>query len=199
MSGGRCRLVACGIVRKEILGLIERNGWPVDAVFLDSSLHVDLARLEKGLTSALSRCAGETVATFFGACHPHIDRILVEAGTFRTPVENCVEAILGREVYLRELESGAFFLFEDWARRARPVFLGAFGGSEAIARDVIQADRKYLLCIRTPCARDFGAEAEETGRLVGLPLRWMDVSLDHLESVLSETISRRLAQTSCPS
>lgn len=199
MSGGRCRLVACGIFGNEIRWLIEKNGWPVDAVFLDSSLHVDFARLEKGLTSALSRFAGENVAVFYGACHPRIDRILAEAGPFRTPVENCVEALLGREVYLHELENGAFFLFEDWARRARPVILSAFGGSEAVAREVYQSDRKYLLCIRTPCSHGFLAEAEETGRMVGLPLRWMDSSLDHLESVLSETIARRLVGTSCPS
>jgi Protein of unknown function (DUF1638) len=199
VSGGRCRLVACGIFSKEIRWLIEKNEWPVDAFFLDSSLHVDFARLEKGLTSTLSRFAGEDVAVFYGACHPHIDRILTGAGHFRTPVENCVEALLGREVYIRELENGAFFLFEDWARRARKVILGMFGGSEAVAREVYQTDRKYLLCIRTPRSLDFVAEAEETGRMLGLPLRWMDASLDHLESVLSDTIARRLEGTSCPS
>ncbi|MFI5180387.1 MAG: DUF1638 domain-containing protein [Thermoanaerobaculia bacterium] len=191
MSGGRCRLVACGIFSKEIHWLIEKNRWPVDPVFLDSSMHTDLAKLSKGLTSTLIRFAEADVAVFYGACHPCIDQILAEAGTFRTPVENCVEALLGREVYLRELENGAFFLFEDWARRARPVILDIFDGNEAVARDVYQTDRKYLLCIRTPRSGDFTSEAEETGRLVGLPLRWMDASLDHLETVLGTAIKSK--------
>lgn len=193
MSGSRCRLVACGVLDREIRCLVEKNGWPVDTVFLDSSLHVDHARLEQGLRSVLGRCTGEPVAAFYGVCHPRIDRILGAAGASRTPVENCVEALLGREAYVRELEGGAFFLFGDWARRARAVILSSFGGSEAVAREVFQAERTHLLGIRTPCAPDFTAEAEETGRMLGLPLRWMDASLDRLEAVLSETIARRLA------
>ncbi len=188
MSGRRRRLLACGIFSKEIRWLIEEKRWPVDPVFLDSSLHVDLGRLETELTSTLSRCIGEDVAVFFGACHPHIDRILSEDGIVRTPVENCVEAILGREAYLRELENGAFFLFEDWARRAGSVILSAFGGSLAVAREVYQSQQKYLLCIRTPCSNDFGPEAEATGRMLGLPLRWMDATLDRLEALLSEIV-----------
>jgi hypothetical protein len=198
MNTGRCRLLACGILGKETRRLIGKNGWPVDAAFLDSSLHVDFGLLEAGLRSALSRCAGERVAVFYGACHPHLDRILSADASFRTPVENCVEALLGRDAYLRELEQGAFFLFEEWARRARRLMLLPFGGSEAVAREVYR-ERKYLLCIRTPCSADFRAEAEDAGRLVGLPLRWMDASLDHLESLLEATIARRLEEAPCPS
>lgn len=192
MNCGRCRLLACGILGREIRWLIAKNGWPVDVAFLDSSLHVDFGRLERGLSSALSRYAGEELAVFYGECHPRIDQILSGTANFRTPIENCVQAVLGRDTYLRELESGAFFLFEPWARRARQLLLSPFGGLEAVAREVYQAERKYLLGLRTPCSRDFTAAAERTGRMVGLPVRWMDASLDHLESVLLETIGRRL-------
>ena len=195
----RCRLIACGVFDREVRWLIAKNAWPVDAVFLDSSLHVDFARLEEGLRSALARGAGEGVAAFYGACHPRIDRILPADTVLRTPVENCVEALLGRETYLRELEQGAFFLFEDWARQARRVILGALGGNEAVAREICRAERKYLLCVRTSCSPDFTAEAAEAGRMVGLPLRWMDAPLDHLEAVLGETIARRLEALPCPS
>lgn len=198
MRGGRCRLVSCGILRGEIRCLIEKNRWPVDALFLDSSGHVHLERLEKGLTAVLSRSAGEDVAVFYGACHPLIDGILARAGALRTPVENCIEALLGREVYLREVEAGAFFLLDDWARRAREILLATVGGSEAVAREVFQAERKYLLGIRTPCSGDFVTEAEDASRLVGLPLRWTDVTLENLEAVLRETIERRTGGALCP-
>lgn len=199
MSCGRCRLLACGILGREIRWLIAKNGWPVDVTFLDSSLHVDFGQLERGVRSALSHYAGEEVAVFYGACHPRIDQILSGTASFRTPVENCVEALLGRDIYLRELENGAFFLFEQWALRARELLLSPFGGVEAVAREVYQAEQKYLLGIRTPCSLDFTAAAERTGRMVGLPVRWMDASLDHLESVLLETIDRRLEASPCPS
>ncbi len=198
MRGGPCRLIGCGILKREIRWLIDRNRWPVDALFLDSAGHIHIERLEKGLTAALSRCVGEDVVVFYGVCHPLIDRQLLGAGAVRTPVENCIEALLGREVYLRELENGAFFLLDDWARRAREILLATVGGNEAVAREVFQAEQKYLLGIRTPCSRDFSAEADEAARLVGLPLRWMDITLENLESVLRETIERRTGGALCP-
>jgi hypothetical protein len=39
----------------------------------------------------------------------------------------------------------------------------------------------------------------ESGRMLGLPHRWMTASLDHLESVLSGTIAQRVEGTACPS
>lgn len=66
-----------------------------------------------------------------------------------------------------------------------------FGINREVIREIYQGDRGYLLCITTPCSGDFRDEAEEAGRLVGLPLRWLDVSLDHLEWVLSEAIMRK--------
>jgi len=199
MTPGRCRLLACGILSKEIRWLIRKRHWPADPVFLDSSLHVDYGRLERGLTAALARCAGEDVAVFYGACHPCLDRILGAASAFRTPVENCVEALLGRDAYLRELEQGAFFLLEDWALRTRPVILETFGGRAAVAREVFQAERRYLLCIRTPCSGDFAQEAAQTARMLGLPLRWGEASLDRLEALLDETLARRREGSPCPS
>jgi hypothetical protein len=60
-----------------------------------------------------------------------------------------------------------------------------------------QGDRGYLLCVSTPCSKDFTAAAEEAGRLVGLPLRRMEVTLDNLEAVLQEAIDRNMRAASC--
>ena len=72
-----------------------------------------------------------------------------------------------------------------------------FGTNREVIREMYQGDRNYLLCVSTPCSGDFRAAAEEAGRLVGLPLRWMEVSLDHLETVLQEAIDRKIRETSC--
>jgi hypothetical protein len=60
-----------------------------------------------------------------------------------------------------------------------------------------QGDRGYLLCVSTPCSGNFTGAAEEAGRLVGLPLRRMEVSLDHLEAVLQEAIDRNMGAAAC--
>ncbi|MDA8429753.1 MAG: DUF1638 domain-containing protein [Geobacteraceae bacterium] len=185
-------LLGCGILHKELRFLIQRNSWPVETFFLDSALHIDFDKLSLALTSGLQQHAGRDVIVFYGACHPLMEKILASAGTFRTMGQNCVEMLLGAELFTRELEQGAFFLLEDWARRWERIVTATFGTNRGVIREIYQGDRGYLLCISTPCSADFRAEAEQAGRLVGLPLRWLDVSLDHLESVLQEAINRKM-------
>jgi hypothetical protein len=185
-------LLGCGILRNEIRFLIEKNGWQLDTLFLDSALHIDFDKLYLALTSALRPHAGRDVIVFYGACHPQIESILDSGGTFRTVGQNCVEMLLGPELFTKELEQGAFFLLEEWACNWERIVTATFGTNREVIREMYQGDRGYLLCVSTPCSGDFSAAAEEAGRLVGLPLRRMEVSLDHLETVLQEAIDRNM-------
>lgn len=193
----RLLLLGCGILEREIRFLNEKNGWNLETCFLDSSLHIDFDKLSLALTSALSRHGEQEVIVFYGACHPLMERILASAHTFRTPGQNCVEMLLGPELFSKELEQGAFFLLEDWAKRWGDIITATFGTSREVIREIFRGDRQYLLCISTPCSRDFRAEAEEAGQLAGLPLRWLDVPLDHLETLLEAAITRKIRETTC--
>lgn len=191
---GRLLLLGCGILQKEIRFLIEKNRWPMDAYFLDSALHIDLDELSGSLSSALAGHAGRNTIVFYGACHPLIDNIIEAAGTIRTPGQNCLEMLLGHELFTGELSNGAYFLMDDWARSLNFILRKCLGENEAVWKAVYQVDRKYLACIRTPCSGDYRDEAEAAGRTVGLPLRWINVPLDHLESVLQDTIERKIRE-----
>jgi hypothetical protein len=190
MIEDRFLLVGCGILRKEIRFLIEKNGWPLDLFFLDSTLHVDFEDLSTSLKSALARHSVRKTIVFYGACHPLMENILGEAETFRTVGQSCVEMLLGQELFSKELSNGAFFLMEDWVRRWDCILRKTLGNNEKIWKDVYQGDRKYLACITTPCSSDYRVEAEAAGKKVGLPLRWLDSTLDDLESVLQDALAR---------
>lgn len=191
----RLLLVGCGVLKKEITLLIRKNGWPMDTLFLDSSLHTDFDELGNGLTGALAAVRDRKTIVFYGSCHPLMDRILAEAGTFRTEGRNCVDMLLGYDVFMEELSRGAFFLTEEWARHWESMMMKTFGtDNREIIRKIFHEDRNCLLCLRTPCTGDFTAEAEAAGRLVDLPLRWMDVTLDHFESVLRTAVARKLRE-----
>ena len=192
MTDDRLLLVGCGILKKEVSFLIAKNGWPLETHFLDSALHVDFDRLAKGLTSALSRYREENVIVLYGTCHPLMDGMLDQAHTIRTRGQNCCEMLLGHDLFTDELAGGAYFLLEDWARRWEHILTKTFNTKNLdLIRDIFQGDRKYLLGLRTPCSGDFTADAETAARMIGLPLRWLDVSLDHLEGVLFEAIERK--------
>lgn len=187
------RIIGCGILKKEIRFLAEKNGWQQGMTFLPSGLHVDFERLQNSLEKCLRLHAGEPAVVFYGACHPRMDQMLDAADVIRTPGQNCVDIYLGHETFCRELEQGAFFLFEDWALHWKEIVGAVMPGDPEIMRSIFRSAHKYLLAIRTPCSGDFSAEAEAVSAMTSLELRWMDVGLEHLEANLAATLDRAKA------
>ena len=191
MTKQNCLLLGCGILQKEVKLLIEINNWPLDTDFLDSSLHVNFEKLAHELQTGILRNKGRDIVVFYGCCHPRMEKILDTAHTFRTEGQNCVEMLLGREKFMEELTSGAFFLLEDWALRWDEAIGNTFGNNPDVVREIFQLSNKSLLCLRTPCSGDFSKAAHEVGIKVGLPVRWMNVGLEHLEEVLHQVVTRK--------
>lgn len=187
-------LVGCGILRKEVEGLIEKNHWNLHTHFLNSALHNYLNRLSIELNQALEEREnlGEKTLVFYGGCHPLMDKFLDNHHTCRTHGQNCIVMLLGYERFMQELEKGAYFLLEDWALTWEPMITACFGNNLTVVREIFHSSHKYILALRTPCNGDFSAAAETAARFVDLPLHWLDVDLDHLESVLADAIQRRL-------
>ena len=49
----RPRVIGCGILHKEVEFLIQKNDWPLDTCFLDSTLHNNLSLLSESLEKAI--------------------------------------------------------------------------------------------------------------------------------------------------
>lgn len=186
-------IIGCGILKKEIQFLVEKNDWQLDTVFLPSGLHVDFDRLQDSMEKCLKVHAAGSAFVFYGACHPRMDQILDAARLIRTPGQNCVDIYLGHDIFCRELERGAFFLFEDWALHWKEIIGGVMPGDPEIMRTIFGTAHKYLLAIRTPCSGDFSAEAEAVSAMTSLELRWVDAGLEHLEATLAATLDRAKA------
>lgn len=183
-------LVGCGVLRKEALTLMARNGWAGGTRFLPSSLHNDLDRLAVDLESALMAVHQEQgrPVVIYGACHPQMDGLLTRHRVRRTCGQNCIAQLLGFDRYMEELSQGAYFLLEDLALTWPATVMASFGANFEVIREIFQNSHEYVLAIRTPCSGEFTEAAETVARMAGLPLRWMDAGLDHLESVLAEAI-----------
>ncbi len=187
------RMVGCGILHKEVDYLVARNGWNVETEFLDSALHNYLNRLATELDGALTsdEQAGRNTVVFYGSCHPQMDSILQRHHTLRTHGQNCIVMLLGYELFMAELAKGAYFLLEDWALTWEPMLTQAFGDNVAVLREIFHSSHTYRIAIRTPCSGDFKAAAEAAAAYVDLPLQWLDVGLEHLESVLADAIASK--------
>lgn len=189
-------LVGCGILHREVDALIARNGWRLETRYLASALHNYLDRLSSKLQASLEAAPhpGQGCIVLYGACHPLMDRILVQHGTLRTKGQNCIVQLIGYERFMEELGEGAYFLLEDWAITWEPMITAAFGKNLAVVREIFHSSHKRIVAIRTPCSGDFTAAAESAARFVDLPLTWMDADLSHLEAVLADAIDRKRRQ-----
>lgn len=197
MNNQKLLLIGCGILKKEIRWLIEKNRWPIETIFLNSALHIDFDQLARGLTAALGAYQGCNIIVFYGCCHPLMDQMLEGAATFRTTGQNCIDILLGQSVFMQELSQGAFFLLEDWAQHWKEMQINMFGNNLKGLKYIFQCHHAYLLALKTPCSEDFTTQAEEIAAMIGLPLRWMDASLDRLEAVLQAAITRKMEERSC--
>ncbi len=191
-------IVGCGILHKEVDLLIQKNHWNVHTHFLDSALHNYLNRLSLQLNETLTELEqrGTKTLVFYGSCHPLMEKYLENHQTCRTQGQNCIVMLLGYERFMQELEQGAYFLLENWALTWEPMISACFGTNSDVIREIFHSSHKYILALRTPCNHDFTAAAETAAQFVDLPLQWLDVNLEHLESVLVEAIERRLAEAS---
>jgi len=182
-------IVSCGILKNEIELILAGNKEQTATRFLDSSLHNDLDKLSRTLTTALEKEGEETrKLVIYGTCHPQIDEIVNASNAIRTQGQNCVELLLGRQRFTEELSNGAFFLFEDWARRWEQISYRFFGNWE-LMKEIFQDSHTYILCIRTPCSGDYSEYASRVSERTGLPLVWEDFDLSRLESVITQSLS----------
>ena len=186
-SNGVAGLVGCGILRKEVLYLAQKNRWALTPRFASSSLHVDYDKLEHALTGMLKDAPPKTVV-LYGTCHPLIDRFIAPRDARRVDAQNCIEMLLGKEAFTRELKNGAFFLLEEWALRWHHIVDGVFGRSGDDTKEILHTAHDHFLCLRTPCSSDFSAAAQALSAELEMPLEWRDVPLDNLERLMRDVL-----------
>lgn len=189
-------LVGCSILHKEVDFLIKKNNWKIETHYLNSALHNYFNRLSSELNEALDeeQQNGNDTLVFYGSCHPQMEGFLEEHKTCRTHGQNCVVMLLGYELFMQELSKGAYFLLEDWALTWEPMITECFGKNISVIREIFHSSHKYFLALRTPCTSDFTLAAEKAAAFVDLPLQWLDVNLNELESVMAEAIEEKLNQ-----
>lgn len=174
-------LLGCGIIKKELEFLIQKNKLPVKAVFLDSTLHIHIDKLETSLKAFLQKHKTKTCILFYGACHPRMHKILESYKVVHVPYQNCIEMLISKDTFHDHLSQGAFFLMEDWIHRWEKIMVQAFGSTDPL---IMQSEHHHMIAIRTVCSQDYTKFAHDLSHHVGLELHWMDVELDHLEKIL---------------
>jgi hypothetical protein len=191
MKSEKLLVIGCGILKNEVRFLAEKNNWAIDSIFLDSTHHCDFSKLAGGLRDEIKKNQDRNMFILYGACHPLMDQLLDKAGTFRVEGQNCIEMLLTREIFMEKLLEGCFFLLEDWAVRWEYLLSRTYPRCRPeIMREIFKTDRKYILALRTPGSGDFSLQAQKAAAQMQVPLKWMDVSLNHFEELLKNAIKK---------
>jgi hypothetical protein len=190
-------LIACAILREEILALRDRGRIRAATHFLSSRLHSDPKQLRAALTAAMAfyrRKYGQRIVVVYGdAClgfNGEMGRLVEEYGLTKVRAVNCIDCQLGGCGRLLEIDPDHRYFFMNRA------FL-QFGRKSLFKKDRATVRKQFkMLTAIVPIdpLGDLEIHWEEIRRisdLTGLPLlERLDVGLGGVEKVIAEAIGR---------
>jgi hypothetical protein len=130
----RTLVVACGALAREMLAVVELNGWThVDVVCLPASLHNTPARIPDAVTAriASAREGYARVLCLYGDCGTGgaLDKALAAMGVERIAGDHCYAFYAGLETFaaLHDAEPGTFYLTDYLVRHFETLVVRGLG------------------------------------------------------------------------
>jgi hypothetical protein len=178
-------IIACGVFRKEIEALREDLGFPFEARYLGSGLHVDFDDIKTALQMELEMCKNfEGIIVAYGQCHPRIEEILKPYHAILIACQNCVDAFISRKEVEKKANDGLFFyLSPGWLEAWHDIFGRLNWGQEEARlqmgsfRGVVYMDTLKDAALREP-------ELLMFFDFTNLPYQIMPVELSHFKSLI---------------
>jgi hypothetical protein len=122
-AGGRVLVLACGAIAREVLAVIELNGWThVDLRCLPAKLHSTPDRIPAAVDAKLTELAGryERVFVAYADCGTagRLDLVLSRHDVERLPGAHCYGFLAGNEAWqtMHDDEPATFYLTDFLAR-----------------------------------------------------------------------------------
>jgi len=174
--------ISCSIFRREIKLLQEQKQLEIPFRYLGSMLHLDPEELDERLQAVTSEDHhdGKDIILVYGDCCPYMYTIKKQDHVKKIPGKNCIEILLGNDLYTNLIREGAFFLMPEWAKRWREIFQDEFKLYGEDARSFMTELHTKLIYVDTgltPIPENLLIEISEYS---GLPTEIMPVSLEKL-------------------
>ncbi|HET6600992.1 MAG TPA: DUF1638 domain-containing protein, partial [Gaiella sp.] len=130
----RVLVLACGAIAREVLAVIELNGWAhVDVRCLPAKLHSRPERIPAAVDAKLTELAGlyERVFVAYADCGTGgaLDPVLEKHGVERLPGAHCYGFLAGNDVWdaMHEDEPATFYLTDFLARHFEALVVRGLG------------------------------------------------------------------------
>lgn len=189
--------VSCSIFKKELITMKKNAGWDMDCVFHSSMLHMhpDLldGKLQKDMAKFLKR--DKKILFLYGDCSPYISNIENTKGIIRTKGINCIEILLGTEIYRQLRKEGAFFLMPEWTLRWKEVFQFEMKLENSIAKEFMQEFHTRIVYIDTGNIKIPSKQLIEIEEYTGLKVEIMKNDTNKLKNSLTNALKDLDAET----
>jgi hypothetical protein len=130
----RLLVIACGALAREVLALIELNGWShMDLVCLPAKLHSRPEKIPDAVRRKIRahRQSHDRIVVLYGDCGTggELDRVLIEEGVERVPGPHCYAVFQGLDDFLAaaEAEPGCFYLTDFLVRHFHRLVVQGLG------------------------------------------------------------------------
>ena len=130
----RTLLISCGALAREVLALIELNGWThMSVACLPAKLHNTPARIPEAVRSKIrgARRKYDPILVLYGDCGTggRLDAVLAEEGLERIPGAHCYAFYSGVDAFLAhaEAEPACFYLTDYLARHFERLVIAGLG------------------------------------------------------------------------
>ncbi len=133
-DGPTTLLICCGAVAREIVALVEDNGWAnINTECLPAHFHNSPERIPEGVRAKIHGARGnyDQVLVLYGDCGTggQLDQVLAEEGVPRIGGSHCYEVFAGADNFdeLMKTEPGSFFLTDFLVRHFDRLIIKGLG------------------------------------------------------------------------
>lgn len=178
-------LICCGILKNELSYIFKNND--VKVTFIEAALHVDYEKMAESLTQAAEAVGGNSNVFVIGnECHPKMDRLIADKGKV-VQARNCIEMLLGEKMAQFDAEARTFYLTPGLLENWKKVFI------EGLKWDSVEARLKFgyyerILFLDTGVVPIDDEKILEFFEFTQVPIEITQVSLEHLKTVLADTM-----------
>lgn len=188
-------VIACGALAKEIVALIELNGWEFEVTCVPAQLHNRPkkipAAVEKKILEAKSQ--GEEIFVAFADCGTggQLDKVLDKYDIERLPGAHCYEFFAGSDSFtkLHDEEPGTLYLTDFLARHFDALIIKGLGiDRHPQLFDLYFGHYRRVVYLAQTKNDDFLTRARTAAERLGLEFEHRYTGYGDLETSLSKTL-----------
>ena len=196
----RTLLIACGALAREVLDLIERNGWGgrLQLTCLPAELHNYPRKIPDAVRARIRRARAdgfERIFLLYGDCGTAglLDTVLAEEGVERIEGPHCYSFFSGNEAFAAKADEDvtSFFLTDFLARHFdKLIWEGLKLDKHEELLPLYFGNYERIVYIAQEPSDDLERRAEEIAARLNLAYEFRPVGYGDLETTLAKTASR---------